>query len=202
MGSGVIPILAPGRDALSSAPPAGTPRYIRFGDFILDQHRQELFKNGTRLKLQGKAYQVLLTLIERAGEVVTREELRQRLWPSDTYVNFDANVNTTVNKLRQALGDSHEEPVYIETIPRKGYSFIAVIEVAEAPVPHRASHPAVVPPPPAGETARRTTFGFRATASSAWLTIGVAALVAAGMLLGAGVTVYWMTHSTHFSSLP
>src|SRR6267143_5120383 len=98
-----------------------TSRYIRFGPFQVDQHRQEVSKNGARLKLQGKVYQVLLALIEKQGEVVTREELRLRLWPADTHVNYDANVNTTLNKLRQALGDSSERPLYIETIPRKGY---------------------------------------------------------------------------------
>ena len=87
-----------------------------------------------RLKLQGKVYQVLLALIEKQGEVVTREELRVRLWPAETHVNYDANVNTTVNKLRQALGDSSDKPLYIETIPRKGYCLIVPSELADVPV--------------------------------------------------------------------
>src|SRR5215813_5172884 len=95
-----------------------TGRYIHFGPFQIDQQRQEVSRNGSRLKLQGKVYQVLMALIEKPGEVVTREELRQRLWPAETHVNYDANVNTTVNKLRQALGDSSDKPLYIETIPR------------------------------------------------------------------------------------
>ncbi len=95
----------------SSPPLIGATRYVRFGAFILDQRREEIFKNGARLKLQGKAFQVLLALLERPGEVVTREELRIKLCPLDTHVNFDANVNTTVNKLRQALGDSREAPL-------------------------------------------------------------------------------------------
>src|SRR6202045_4483193 len=89
-------------------------RYIRFGPFQVDQQREEVTKNGMRLKLQGKVYQVLVALIEKQGEVVTRDELRLRLWPADTHVNYDANVNTTVNKLRQALGDSSDRPLYIE----------------------------------------------------------------------------------------
>src|SRR5437868_8898419 len=109
-------------------------RYIRFGPFQVDQHRQEVTKSGSRLKLQGKVYQVLLALIEKQGEVVTREELRMRLWPADTHVNYDANVNTTVNKLRQALGDSSEKPLYIETIPRKGYCLILQPEFADVPM--------------------------------------------------------------------
>jgi DNA-binding winged helix-turn-helix (wHTH) protein len=95
-------------------------RYIRFGPFQVDQQRQEVTKNGSRLKLQGKVYQVLIALVEKQGDVVTREELRVRLWPAETQVNYDANVNTTVNKLRQALGDSTDKPLYIETVPRKG----------------------------------------------------------------------------------
>src|SRR5438105_8526203 len=86
----------PGPSLLSSG------RYIHFGPFRIDQQRQEVTRNGARLKLQGKVYQTLLTLLEKPGEVVTREELRARLWPADTHVNYDANVNTTVNKLRMA----------------------------------------------------------------------------------------------------
>src|ERR1700731_4264526 len=116
-------------------PPALGSRYIRFGTFQVDQHRQEVGKNGVRLKLQGKVYQVLLALIEKQGEVVTREELRARLWPADTHVNYDANVNTTLNKLRLALGDSSDKPLYIETIPRKGYCLIVAAEVSDKAPP-------------------------------------------------------------------
>ena len=172
----------------------GVGRYLRFGAFILDQHRQELFKNGTRLKFHGKAYQVLLTLLERPGEVVTREELRQRLWPSDTHVNFDANVNTTVNKLRQALGDSPEDPLYIETIPRRGYTFVAAVEPCEAPANVRPAHPAVVPPPPDAEFAAKDAKDRIGNRSSLVMIIGVAALIATGMLLGAGIATIWISH--------
>src|SRR3984893_5992591 len=109
-------------------------RYIRFGPFQVDQQRQEVSKNGSRLKLQGKVYQVLIALIEKQGDVVTREELRVRLWPAETQVNYDANVNTTVNKLRQALGDSSDKPLYIETVPRKGYCLIVPAEFTDAPL--------------------------------------------------------------------
>src|SRR5260370_33782529 len=101
--------------------PASSFRYIRFGPFQVDQQRQEVSKNGVRLKLQGKVYQVLLALIEKQGEVVTREELRLWLGPADTHVNYDANVNTTVNKPPHALGDCSDKPVYIATIPRTHY---------------------------------------------------------------------------------
>jgi DNA-binding winged helix-turn-helix (wHTH) protein len=126
--------LEPEMAAGPSRTPAFSSRYIRFGPFQVDQHRQEVSKDGARLKLQGKVYQVLVTLIEKQGEVVTREELRVRLWPADTHVNYDANVNTTVNKLRLALGDSSEKPLYIETIPRRGYCLIVRPEFVDVPV--------------------------------------------------------------------
>ena len=108
-------------------------RYVRFGPFCIDQQRQQVSRNGARLRLQGKVYQVLIVLLQKQGEVVTRDELKQALWPADTHVNYDANVNTTVNKLRQALGESTDKPLYIETIPRKGYSFISTAEFSDVP---------------------------------------------------------------------
>src|SRR5215470_1850934 len=135
----MTPNLSAAADPLMEAEPnAGLEqdyRYIRFGPFQIDRQRQQVSRSGTRLKVQGKVYQVLLALISKHGQVVTREELKQALWPSDTHVNFDANVNTTVNKLRQILGDSTDKPIYIETIPRKGYSFLIDPEFAAQPFP-------------------------------------------------------------------
>lgn len=103
-------------------------RYLCFGQFQVDLQREELFKDGSRVHVPAKVYQVLLALIEKPGEIVTRGNLRVRLWPGGTFVNYDANVNTTVNKLRLALGDSPEKPVYVETIPRQGYCFLGNVE--------------------------------------------------------------------------
>jgi DNA-binding winged helix-turn-helix (wHTH) protein len=103
-------------------------RYLCFGHFQVDLQRQELFKQGSRVRIPSKVFQVLLALVERPGEIVTREALRARLWPGGTFVNYDANVNTTVNKLRLALGDSPEKPRYVETIPRQGYCFLGSVE--------------------------------------------------------------------------
>jgi DNA-binding winged helix-turn-helix (wHTH) protein len=103
-------------------------RYLCFGQFQVDLRREELFKEGSRVRIPCKVFQVLLALVERPGEIVTREALRARLWPGGTFVNYDANVNTTVNKLRLALGDSPEEPTYVETIPRQGYCFLRTVE--------------------------------------------------------------------------
>lgn len=103
-------------------------RYLRFGAFQLDLRREELFRSGARVRVPLKVYQVLLALLERPGDIVTREELRTRLWPNGTFVNFEANVNTTVNKLRLLLGDTPDKPVYVETVPRIGYSFVGTVE--------------------------------------------------------------------------
>jgi DNA-binding winged helix-turn-helix (wHTH) protein len=103
-------------------------RYLCFGQFHVDLQRKELFKEGSRVRVPSKVFQVLLALVERPGEIVTREALRARLWPDGTFVNYDANVNTTINKLRLALGDSPEKPMYVETIPRQGYCFLGTVE--------------------------------------------------------------------------
>jgi DNA-binding winged helix-turn-helix (wHTH) protein len=163
-------------------------RYIRFGPFQVDQQRQEVSKNGVRLRLQGKVYQVLLALIEKQGEVVTRDELRVRLWPSDTHVNYDANVNTTVNKLRQALGDSSDKPLYIETIPRKGYCLIVQPEFADVPV-------AVTPVIPANAlNGKARTESASSSKTDIWITLGIIGLIVGGMLLGAAIAKLWIYH--------
>ncbi len=103
-------------------------RYLCFGQFQVDLQREEVFKEGSRVRIPSKVFQVLLALIERPGEIVTREALRARLWSDGTFVNYNANVNTTINKLRLALGDSTEKPVYVQTIPRQGYCFLGTVE--------------------------------------------------------------------------
>src|SRR5438552_4825385 len=101
---------------------------VRFGAFELDQDAGELRKQGTRMKLQEQPLQMLQVLLQRPGEVVTREELQQKIWPSDTFVDFDHGINNAIKRLREALGDAAETPHYIETLPRRGYRFIGKIE--------------------------------------------------------------------------
>lgn len=103
-------------------------RVLRFGSFELDRRSGELRKQGVKVKLQGKPLQILEALLERPGEIVTREALQARLWPSDVFVDFEAGLNTAANRLRIVLGDSAEHPRYIETLPRAGYRFIAPVE--------------------------------------------------------------------------
>jgi TolB-like protein/DNA-binding winged helix-turn-helix (wHTH) protein/Flp pilus assembly protein TadD len=116
----------------------------RFDAFDVDMRSGEVRKHGIRLKLHGQPFQVLSLLLEHPGDVVMREELRQKLWPADTFVDFDTGLNSAIKKLRDALGDSAEEPRYIETLPRRGYRFIAPL----ADIP-----PVTVPLPPAGSDA-------------------------------------------------
>jgi DNA-binding winged helix-turn-helix (wHTH) protein len=110
---------------------ANRRRVARFGVFELDLSAGELRKSGVKLRLQGQPFQVLALLLARAGEVVTREELQQKLWPSDTFVDFDHSLNTAINKVREALGDSASSPRYVETLARRGYRFIAPVQRAQ-----------------------------------------------------------------------
>jgi DNA-binding winged helix-turn-helix (wHTH) protein len=101
----------------------------RFGVFELDLRAAELRKNGVKLRLQDQPYQVLLKLIEHRGAIVSREELRSTLWHEDTFVDFETGLNTAVKRLRETLGDSADNPTFIETLPRRGYRFIASVEM-------------------------------------------------------------------------
>lgn len=133
----------------------------RFGPFEADLSRWELRKHGTRLKVQEQPLRVLEALLEKPGELVSREQLRERLWPSDTFVDFEKSLNGAVAKLRQALSDSAEGPVYVETAARKGYRFIAPVSL--------------VPDAPGELPQTRQTPASGAGASRRWIWIGAAA---------------------------
>ncbi len=125
--------------------PIPARRAVRFGVFEVDLGAGQFRKNGTRLKLQEQPFQVLAKLLENPGEVVTREELRGLLWPADTFVDFDHSLGTAINKIREALGDSAENPRFIETLPRRGYRFIASVDVGAGLVPAQEGHPQRAP---------------------------------------------------------
>src|SRR5215813_9940652 len=108
-------------------------RIIRFGMFEIDLRSAELRRNGLKVRLQEQPFQVLIMLLERPGELVTREELRSRLWSADTFVDFDHSLNAAIKRLRDALGESAEAPVFIETLARRGYRFIAPVDGGSAP---------------------------------------------------------------------
>src|SRR5215471_7327225 len=107
--------------------PARSPRVIRFGLFEADLAAGELRKNGLQVKLQDRPFEILAILLEHPGEVVSREELRRRLWPADTFVDFDHSLNAAVKRLRDALRDSADNPRFIETLARRGYRFMAPV---------------------------------------------------------------------------
>src|SRR6516165_5553912 len=107
---------------------------VHFGPYELDAHAGELYKHGLKLKLQGHPIQILAMLLQRPGELITSEEIQQKLWPSETetFVDFEHGLNTAVRKLRQVLGDEAETPQYIETLPRRGYRFVGAITTEES----------------------------------------------------------------------
>jgi len=165
-------------------PHAVPARYARFGAFLADLERTELYQNGRRVKVQAKLFQALELLLKRAGDVVTREEVRCHLWPDTFLTNLDANVNTTMNKLRQVLGDSPESPLYIETIPRRGYSFLAAVKFSDNPSDAASEmpyHELSTVPDGSGLWSRQRFHVFARVVS----------LLFGGMLLGALLTFVW-----------
>jgi cholera toxin transcriptional activator len=114
---------------MAAVPPDDRKRVFRFAVYEADPASGELRKSGVRIRLHEQAFQVLTALLERPGEIVTREELSQKLWPADTFVDFDHGLNSVINKLREALGDSASNPRFIETLARRGYRFVAPVEL-------------------------------------------------------------------------
>ena len=149
---------------------------VRFGPFEVDRDAVELRKRGLRIKLQDQPFRILVFLLDRRGEIVTREELRLLLWPEGTFVDFEHSLNAAVAKLRQALGDSSETPRFIETIARRGYRFASQIDVV-APTPSNGIQPA-----PSSEAVPVSSRRFR----------GKAAAVALGVSLLTASAVFWL----------
>jgi len=140
---------------VSTPPRSFPPKIIRFAVFEVDLAAGELRRNGVRVRLQEQPFQILAYLLDRPGQVVTREELREKLWPADTFVDFDHSLNTAINKLREALGDSASNPRYVETLARRGYRFLAPLQTGTAktqgspeaqPAPASAAVPAAFHP--------------------------------------------------------
>lgn len=110
-------------------PSPTSSRLIHFGTFQVDLRTGEIHMNGFRIRLQEQPFQVLAMLLAHAGDVVTRGELRHRLWPDDTFVDFDQGLNKAINKIRSALGDSAKHPCYVETLPKRGYRLIVTVSL-------------------------------------------------------------------------
>jgi Tol biopolymer transport system component/DNA-binding winged helix-turn-helix (wHTH) protein len=171
-----------------------SPDRIRFEGFEADLHTEELFKSGRKLRLPQQSFRVLAMLLERPGHLVAREQLRARLWPAGALVEYDQGLNAAVNRLREALGDSAEAPRFIETLPRRGYRFIAAIE-QEVSRPSAAPEPA----PPNSVAAVEPTTHSRAPTRSRLLLMGAAGLVALLFIAG---TLWVMTHHPAVSRFP
>lgn len=161
---------------------------MRFDDFELDVPAGQLHKRGVRLRLQGQPLQVLAALLQRAGDVVTRDELRAQIWVADTFVDFDHSLHNAIARLREVLGDSAETPRYIETLPRRGYRFIAPVNAGDVPAASPSTNPA-----PSGEGAAQARF----------TRLHALALATAPVLLAISITV-WLgrTASTPTSAAP
>src|ERR1051325_1343735 len=162
-------------------PVAPSPRLIRFGVFELDLRSGELQKQGRKVRIEGQPVQILICLLQSPGELVTREELHRKLWPADTFVNFEHGLNAAVKRLRRALNDSADNPRFVETLPRRGYRFIAPVEHSPA-----VTAPAVESPPvgegPAGQVADAAPFVNRPW-SGAWMLLIAALVVVSGVLI-------------------
>ena len=122
-----------------------SPRLVRFGTFEVDLRSGELRKGHLKLKLTGQAFQVLAILLENPGELVTRQELQKRLWSSETFVDFEHGLNNAVNRIREALGDSTGNPRFVETLPKRGYRFIAPVKGASLVPPQQLGPQRVAP---------------------------------------------------------
>ena len=175
--------------------PLASADVARFGTFRVDFRAGELLKNGRKIRLQDQPLQVLALLIEKPGEVVTREQLRQKLWPDDTFVDFDHGLNNAINRLREALNDSAEEPRFIETLPRRGYRFVAKVDVdangASQSSPLASSLETKATPnalgPEAAPTAQASPVHPLHRAGKFWFVtagIGIAAALMFGLYLG------------------
>jgi DNA-binding winged helix-turn-helix (wHTH) protein len=154
-----------------------TGRVTRFGAFEIDLQAGELRKSGLRVKLQDQPFQILALLLERPGQVVTREELRQRLWPADTFVDYDHNLNSSIKKLRQALGDDSDNPRFVETLPRRGYRLIVPV-AASIPL---AGELAEEVPPARPEARDRTSLYWFVAIGAVIVTAGALAVWKTGI---------------------
>jgi DNA-binding winged helix-turn-helix (wHTH) protein len=167
-------------------------RYIHLGPIQVDLQKEKVTKEGCPLRLSGNAYRTLLALLERRGEILTRDAICRCLWPSNTCVDYNANVNTTINKLRRALGDSSLKPLYIVTISRKGYALIGHPEVSDHPNKLFALNAMQASPsswnPPVAANCKL------AANSRSFSIVGAVGLILIGMLCGVGISAFWILY--------
>ncbi|MGA3090602.1 MAG: winged helix-turn-helix domain-containing protein [Terriglobales bacterium] len=179
-------------------------KILRFGLFEVDVGEGKLTKSGTRIRLQEQPFRILVLLLEHAGQLVTRDAIRQELWAQNTFVEFDRALNTAVGKLRAALSDSAENPRFLETIPRKGYRFISPVTITQPGQANAAATGPGIPSTPAAAVSENNPVGVLPSVDTApktkqWLPIG---LIAAVLLATAGVAVYWHQDRNRFRITP
>jgi DNA-binding winged helix-turn-helix (wHTH) protein len=181
--------------------PAPASTRLRVGEFEVDLRCGEVRRNGDKVKLQERPFQILAALIEQPGEVVTREEIRQKLWPTDTFVDFEHSINTAVKKLREALGDDAENPWFIETLPRYGYRLIASVKVVETNGTHPEPKvsPALPFPPHSQQSPQENLPGTSPSKRRAVAALSGALLIA---LLVVGSLVLWIPLPWHRTVAP
>src|SRR5438034_3277054 len=160
---------------------ARSAQIVRFGVFEADLQTGELHKNGVKVPLQGQPFQVCALLLERSGELVTREELRQKVWPEDTFVDFEQALNTAIAKIRLALGDEADNPRFVETLPRRGYRFIGPVD-----------KPSPLAPSPSAPRGR-----FETPTAKIWIAVGATLL-----LLLSGISIWRFSRNRAESLLP
>jgi len=162
---------------------------VQFGRFTVDLHTHEVHKDGIRIRLIGQPFDILAVLLSKPGELVTREELRMRLWPGDTFVDFDHGLNAAVNKLRETLSDSAESPRFVETMPRRGYRFIAAVESLDVPSVLGAQPMSLANGSPRAETIPGATGAGRQRRGNFWLSPIAAAVVLPLVFIGAAIEI-------------
>jgi TolB-like protein/DNA-binding winged helix-turn-helix (wHTH) protein/Flp pilus assembly protein TadD len=167
---------------------------ITFGEFEAKLGSRELCRKGVRVRLPDQSFQILAMLLERRGDLVTREQIRQRLWPGDTFVDFDHGLNNAVNRLREALGDSADSPHFIETLPRRGYRFIAPAQVGSADgssAQLSSPRPTDLIQTPRVQTGSDSTVDITSTRTSSSARRFLIAAIVVLLLLAVGAVVYW-----------
>jgi len=169
--------------------------HFRFGVFELDLRAGELRKHGLRVRLQEQPFQILVMLLDHPGEVVTREELQKKLWPADTFVDFDHGLNKAINKIREALGDSAESPRFVETVARRGYRFLVEVKLADAaPLPNSAL---ATQPSPATEIGDRPPLAGNLPARKSLLPLPALKISVFALLLLTAALAIWKFHSSN-----
>jgi len=169
--------------------------HLRFGVFELDLRAGELRKHGLRVRLQEQPFQILVMLLNHPGEVVTREELQKKLWPADTFVDFDHGLNKAINKIREALGDSAESPRFVETVARRGYRFLVEVKLADAaPLPNSAL---ATQPSPATEIGDRPPLAGNLPARKSLLPLPALKISVFALLLLTAALAIWKFHSSN-----